>query len=156
MLFRSVLAKDGRLKGDVCDPDYDYLDPRVDAYFQALTGLLRLTGWIHGNPGLSPQLKFAWNEYGIMERLFPALADIQDYKKALKAVTAGSNAMLFQVIEDISYAITEGRPHDWTSERLKREAARFIAQFREARDGFVMRNQDVFRAALAGREFVQA
>jgi radical SAM superfamily enzyme YgiQ (UPF0313 family) len=154
--IKDVLAKEGRLKGDVCDPDYDYLDPRVDDYFQALTGLLRLTGWIHGNPGLSPQLKFAWNEYGIMERLFPGLTDIQDYKKALKQVTAASNAMLFQVIEDISYAITEGRPHGWSSERLKREAARFIGQFREARDGFVFRNQDVFRAALAERESVGA
>jgi len=154
--IKDVLAKEGRLKGDVCDPDYDYLDPRVDEYFQALTGLLRLTGWIHGNPGLSPQLKFAWNEYGIMERLFPGLPDIQDYKKALKSVTAASNAMLFQVIEDISYAITEGRPHDWTSDRLRSEGAGFIDQFREARDGFVLRNQDVFRAALAEREAVSA
>jgi anaerobic magnesium-protoporphyrin IX monomethyl ester cyclase len=154
--IKDVLAKEGRLKGDVCDPDYDYLDPRVDDYFRALTGLLRLTGWIHGNPGLSPQLKFAWNEYGVMERLFPGLPDILDYKKALKAVTAASNAMLFQAIEDISYAITEGRQHDWTSDRLKREAARFIGQFREARDGFVLRNQHVFREALAEREAVSA
>jgi hypothetical protein len=87
-----------------------------------------------------------------MERLFPGLPDIQDYKTALKAVTAASNAMLFQVIEDISYAITEGRPHGWTSDRLRNEGARFIDQFREARDGFVLRNQDVFRAALAERE----
>jgi radical SAM superfamily enzyme YgiQ (UPF0313 family) len=154
--IKDTLAKEGRLKGDVCDPDYDYLDPRVDDYFRALTGLLRLTGWIHGNPGLSPQLKFAWNEYGIMERLFPGLPDIQDYKKALKSVTAASNAMLFQVIEDISYAVTEGRPHGWTSDRLRAEGARFIAQFREARDGFVLRNQDVFRAALTEQESVIA
>ena len=154
--IKDELKAAGRLKGDVCDPDYDYLDPRVDAYFAALTGLLRLTGWIHGNPGLSPQLKFAWNEYGIMERLFPALPDIQDYKAALMAVTAASNEMLFQVIEDISYAITEGRPHDWSSVRLKAEGARFIDQFRQARDGFVMRNQQVFRKALMEREAVTA
>jgi anaerobic magnesium-protoporphyrin IX monomethyl ester cyclase len=154
--IKDELAKAGRLKGDVCDPDYDYLDPRVDDYFAALTGLLRLTGWIHGNPGLSPQLKFAWNEYGIMERLFPALPDIQAYKAALKAVTASSNEMLFQVIEDISYAITEGRPHDWNSARLKDEGARFIDQFRRARDGFVLRNQSVFLEALAEREAVTA
>jgi anaerobic magnesium-protoporphyrin IX monomethyl ester cyclase len=154
--IKDELKAAGRLKGDVCDPDYDYLDPRVDDYFAALTGLLRLTGWIHGNPGLSPQLKFAWNEYGIMERLFPALHDILDYKAALMAVTAASNEMLFQVIEDISYAITEGRPHRWTPARLKDEGARFIGQFRQARDGFVMRNQTVFREALAEREAVTA
>jgi anaerobic magnesium-protoporphyrin IX monomethyl ester cyclase len=154
--IKDELAKAGRLKGDVCDPDYDYLDPRVDDYFAALTGLLRLTGWIHGNPGLSPQLKFAWNEYGIMERLFPGLPDVQNYKAALKAVTAASNEMLFQVIEDISYAITEGRSHSWTSARLKDEGARFIDQFRKARDGFVLRNQGVFLEALAEREAVTA
>jgi anaerobic magnesium-protoporphyrin IX monomethyl ester cyclase len=154
--IKDELAKAGRLKGDVCDPDYDYLDPRVDDYFAALTGLLRLTGWIHGNPGLSPQLKFAWNEYGIMERLFPGLPDVQNYKAALKAVTAASNEMLFQVIEDISYSITEGRPHGWTSARLKAEGARFIDQFRQARDGFVLRNQSVFLEALKERETVTA
>ena len=69
---------------------------------------------------------------------------------------AASNAMLFEVIEDISYAITEGRPHGWTSDRLREEGIRFIAQFREARDGFVLRNRDVFRAALAEREAVSA
>jgi anaerobic magnesium-protoporphyrin IX monomethyl ester cyclase len=147
--IKDELKKAGRLKGDVCDPDYDYLDPRVDEYFSALTGLLRLTGWIHGNPGLSPQLKFAWNEYGIMERLFPALPDIRRYKAALKAVTAASNEMLFQVIEDISLSITEGRPHQWTTDKLRNDAACFIDQFRQARDGFVTRNQHVFREALA-------
>jgi hypothetical protein len=64
--------------------------------------------------------------------------------------------MLFQVIEDISYAITEGRPHGWTSARLKDEGARFIDQFRRARDGFVLRNQSVFLEALAEREAVTA
>jgi anaerobic magnesium-protoporphyrin IX monomethyl ester cyclase len=142
--IKDELARAGRLKGDVCDPDYDYLDPKVTDYFAALTGLLRLTGWIHGNPGLSPQLKFAWNEYGIMERLFPSLPDIQDYKTALMAVTAASNEMLFQVIDDISYAVTERRPHQWTAGRLRSEGARFIEEFRRQRDGFVRRNQDIF------------
>jgi anaerobic magnesium-protoporphyrin IX monomethyl ester cyclase len=157
--IKEELARAGRLKGDVCDPDYDYLDPKVTDYFAALTGLLRLTGWIHGNPGLSPQLKFAWNEYGIMERLFPALPDIQDYKAALMAVTAASNEMLFQVIDDISYAVTEGRPHHWTAGRLRGEGARFIEQFRRERDGFVRRNQDLFLSTLGGalvRESVNA
>jgi radical SAM superfamily enzyme YgiQ (UPF0313 family) len=144
--IKDTLAREGRLKGDVCDPDYDYLDTRVTDYFAALTGLLRLTGWIHGNPGLSPQLKFAWNEYGIMERLFPALPDIEDYKHQLMAVTAASNDMLFRVIADVSYAVTEGRPHGWTPERLRAEATRFLEQFRIARDGFVRRNQAIFLA----------
>jgi radical SAM superfamily enzyme YgiQ (UPF0313 family) len=147
--IKDVLAQEGRLKGDVCDPDYDYLDPRVGQYFAVLTGLLRLTGWIHGNPGLSPQLKFAWNEYGIMERLFPALPDIQEYKQELMAVTAVSNDMLFQVIEDVADAVTEDYPHDWTPARLRVEATCFLEEFRFARDGFVQRNQAIFLASPA-------
>jgi hypothetical protein len=110
----------------------------VTEYFAALTGLLRLTGRIHGNPGLSPQLKFAWNEYGIMERLFPVLLDIHRYKAALQTVTA---------------AITEGRSHRWTASKLRSEGACFIDMFRHERDGFVMRNQHVFREALAERSW---
>jgi hypothetical protein len=146
--IKDELMRAGRLKGDVCDPDYDYLDPKVTDYFATLTGLLRLTGWIHGNPGLSPQLKFAWNEFGIMERLFPALPDVGRYKAALQAVTAASNEMLFQVIEDVSFAITEGSPHRWTPRVLRGECTRFLERFHQERDSFVARNQRVFLDAL--------
>ena len=146
--IKDELARDGRLRGDVCDPDYEFLTPEVGEYFGNLTGLLRLTGWIHGNPGLSPQLKFAWNEVGIMERLFPPLPDMDEYQARLREITAKSNEMLFRVIEDLSYEITDNQAHDWTAARLKSECERFLGEFHIERHAFVLRNQPALLKVL--------
>ena len=69
--IKDALAGRGRLRGDVCDPDYDFLDPRMDAYYAALTRMVDVTGWIHGTAALSPQLNWAWNELAILERAVP-------------------------------------------------------------------------------------
>src|SRR5262249_9187168 len=129
-------------------PDYEFLTPEIDQYFRSLTGMLRLTGWIHGNPGLSPQLKFAWNEVGIMERLFPPLPDMEQYQARLREITAASNEMLFRVVEARSYEITDTRPHDWSSARLKPECARFLEEFHMERHAFVLRNQTALLKVL--------
>lgn len=148
--IKDTLAREGRLRGDVCNPDYEFLTPEIDRYFRNLTGMLRLTGWIHGNPGLSPQLKFAWNEVGIMERLFPPLPDMDEYQARLREITAQSNEMLFRVVEDLSYEITDNRPHDWSSARLKAECARFLEEFHMERHAFVLRNQRALLKVLQG------
>jgi radical SAM superfamily enzyme YgiQ (UPF0313 family) len=146
--IKEQLAREGRLRGDVCDPDYEFLDPKVSEYFQALTGLLRLTGWIHGNPGLSPQLKFAWNEVGIMERLFPPLPDMAEYQDTLRGITAKSNEMLFRVVEDMADTVLNGKPQRWTTEILRAECMRFLEEFHRERDAFVLRNQPLLLQVL--------
>jgi anaerobic magnesium-protoporphyrin IX monomethyl ester cyclase len=65
----------GRLKGDVINPDYDFLDPRLIDYLDALN--LAVSSWISSN-GVSPHLNWAWHEVGIMERLFTGVTDPSD------------------------------------------------------------------------------
>jgi anaerobic magnesium-protoporphyrin IX monomethyl ester cyclase len=146
--IKDELALAGRLRGDVCDPDYEFLDPLLSQYFQNLTGLLRLTGWIHGNPGLTPQLKFAWNEVAIMERLFPPLPDLAGYQETLRHITAQSNEMLFRVIEDMAAALTDDRPHHWSAKQLRSECGRFLEQFHQERHAFVLKSQPIMLRAL--------
>src|SRR5260370_39806289 len=38
--IKDELAKTGRLKGDICHPDYDFLDPKIDKFFQALNRIV--------------------------------------------------------------------------------------------------------------------
>ena|ERR1051326_2315221 len=45
--IKDQLVQDGRLKGDICHPDYDFLVPRVDAFFHALNEMVHVSGWIH-------------------------------------------------------------------------------------------------------------
>jgi hypothetical protein len=44
--IKDELVRAGRLKGDVCQPGYDFLDPRLDRFYDALTRVVDLTGWV--------------------------------------------------------------------------------------------------------------
>jgi hypothetical protein len=57
--IKDELAAAGRLRGDVLNPDYDFLDQRLELFFTNVNEALNVTGWIHGLDALSPQLKFA-------------------------------------------------------------------------------------------------
>ncbi|MCA1577650.1 MAG: hypothetical protein LC794_09850 [Acidobacteria bacterium] len=101
--IKDELVRTGRLRGDVCNPDYDFLDPRIGEFYQALTELVSLTCWIHGLEAVTIQLGCAWHEVAVMERLFPALSGFNNYKDALREITKRSNDLLLRVVEDLSY-----------------------------------------------------
>ena len=46
--IKDELIKAGRLRGDVCNPYYDFLDPKLEEFCYALGRVLQVTGWIHG------------------------------------------------------------------------------------------------------------
>src|SRR5262249_16805562 len=84
--IKGELIKAGRLRGDVCNPDYDFLDPRVTAFCNELGRLLHVTGWVHGFEALSPQLNLGCTEAAVMEHLFPSLPGLLAYKDALREI----------------------------------------------------------------------
>jgi anaerobic magnesium-protoporphyrin IX monomethyl ester cyclase len=55
--IKDTLAREGRLRGDVCNPDYDFLDARLSDYYHALKRIVDVTGWIHGHRALSPSIR---------------------------------------------------------------------------------------------------
>ena len=146
--IKDQLARTGRLRGDICNPDYDFLDERLNDYYQALSQLVHVTGWIHGYHALSPQLHWAWHETAVMERLFPPLPDMPEYKNRLAAITRDSNDLLLRVVEDLSYVFSDGAPNVWRAEFLQSECARFIEELVRERNGFVGRHQAVLMKAL--------
>jgi hypothetical protein len=100
--IKDQLAAEGRLKGDVCNPDYDFLDPRLDDFFRELNDVLHVSGWIHGHRALSPAINWAWNEVAILEGLFRPLDRMEGYKADLRHLTAASNAMVLGVVEEMA------------------------------------------------------
>jgi hypothetical protein len=42
--------------------------------------VVSLQGWIHGVEGVTLQLSTAWHEVAIMERLFPELPGMSEYR----------------------------------------------------------------------------
>jgi anaerobic magnesium-protoporphyrin IX monomethyl ester cyclase len=146
--IKDALVRSGRLLGDVCNPDYDFLDPRLSEFYEGLTEVVSLTGWIHGLEAVTLQLGYAWHEVTVMERLFPPLPGMDGYKQRLRRITKRSNDLLLNVVEDLTYVYSDGREHRWDPAQIERHRARVIDDLLTARDEFVLGHQDTLLGAL--------
>jgi radical SAM superfamily enzyme YgiQ (UPF0313 family) len=146
--IKDELVRTGRLKGDVCNPDYDFLDPRLSEFYEGLTNLVSLRGWIHGLEAVTLHLLTAWHEVAVIERLFPALPGMRQYKTKLRRITRRSNNLLLNVVEDLTYAYSDGREINWDPEEIEASRHQVLADFMNERDEFVIQNQDILLATL--------
>jgi anaerobic magnesium-protoporphyrin IX monomethyl ester cyclase len=153
--IKDELARTGRLLGDVCNPSYNFLDPKLDAFYAALTQVISVTGWIHGYRALSPQLNGIWHEAAVIERLFPCIPELPPYKDTLREITKASNDLLLRVVEDMSYTFSDGRENPWSAQDLERQCGRWIERLVDERNDFVGRNRRVLLDALHQEELEQ-
>jgi anaerobic magnesium-protoporphyrin IX monomethyl ester cyclase len=145
--IKDQLAREGRLRGDVRSPDYDFLDPRLTDFYVAVNELLNITGWIHGLRALSPQLKYAWSEVAVIERLYPGVRDLPTYRAELQSLTRDSNALLFDVVEGLAHDFVAGRTSVFASETLSEQCRRFVDKLLASRNAFIARSQaEIVRA----------
>ncbi len=154
--IKDQLAQSGRLKGDICHPDYDFLDPRVDAFFHALNRLIHVSGWIHGIGALTVQLQYVKGEIAVMEALFPHLARFDQYRETVRSITAQANHTLFRIVADV---LAEYRDHGrrrWTPNRVKELALAFQHQLLGERHAFVSLNERVLLSALEADSTLEA
>lgn len=147
--IKDELARTGRLRGDVCNPDYDFLDPRLGDFYDTLNKVMKITGWIHGHPSLSPQLNWAWNEVSVVERLFPRLEGMGEYQTKLREITRASNEVLYQAVEEMSYVFSDGASTAWDAAALSHYCNHFLQTLIAERNRFFARNQNVMLTALA-------
>jgi anaerobic magnesium-protoporphyrin IX monomethyl ester cyclase len=140
--IKDQLAEEGRLRGDVCNPDYDFHDPRIERFFARVNEALNTTGWIHGLRALSPQLKFAWNELAVMTSFTPSLPGLSGYRERLQAITRESNETLMQVVEDLVAVCRDGARQTLLPPELARRCEGYVDRLLEERNSFVLENQD--------------
>ena len=146
--IKDELVRTGRLRGDVCNPDYDFLDPRLAEFYDGLTSVVNVRGWIHGLEAVTLQLANAWHEVAVMDRLFPSLPGMINYKKTLRRITKKSNDLLLNVVEDLSYVFSDGKPNSWVPEQVEDSRKRILKEFITARDAFVSKNEEILLDAL--------
>jgi anaerobic magnesium-protoporphyrin IX monomethyl ester cyclase len=146
--IKDQLAQNGRLKGDICHPDYDFLDPRVDAFFHALNQMVHVSGWIHGIGALTVQLQYLKGEIAAMAALFPPLDGFSEYRETVRSITASANEVLFQLVGDVLSHYRDGRRHRWTPSRVKQACVDFQETLLNERNEFVRRNQATLLHAL--------
>jgi len=154
--IKDDLEKAGRLHGDVCRPDYDFLDPRLTDFYNEIGHVIDVTGWTHGYRALSPQLNFAWDEIAIIELLFPAVPGLHQYKETLRGITSNSNEVLFQVIEDTSDVFSDGKPRRWSATELQSKCENFVERLVTHRNEFIGRNEDLLLETLNSERQVMA
>ncbi len=146
--IKDTLQAEGRLKGDVCDPGYDFLDPRIDRLYQHLDEYLDRSGWIHGHSALSPAINWAWNEVAIMRAFSPGLEGLAGYARDLARLSAQANARIFELVEQLCAHHQEGSAITLSPEGFAREAAGIGARLLDLRNGFIGRNQHSLLALL--------
>jgi len=146
--IKDDLERSGRLKGDVCKPDYDFLDPRLDDFYREICHFIDVTGWTHGHLALSPRLNFAWNEVAIIQHLFRNVPGLDAYKVTLRGITRDSNEALFRVVEDTARIFSEGARRLRSAEELRSQCEGFLNRLTTNRDAFILRNQNLLIEAL--------
>src|SRR5262249_30621759 len=143
--IRDQLQMEGRLRGDVTHPDYDFLDPRLNKYH----ALLDRAGahWVHSD-GVSHEINWAWDELKTVERLVPGLVEIPGYTQALTQLTANSNERLFDLVETSSSAYEAGDTRGLDPIAARNEATRVRNELLTLRNGFVRENASTLLDAI--------
>ncbi len=146
--IKDELVRTGRLRGDICNPDYDFLDPRLADFYEGLTSVVNVRGWIHGLEAVTLQLATAWHEVAVMERLFPVLPGMPAYQTSLRRITKKSNDLLLSIVEDLSYVFSDARENPWNPKEVEKQRKRILVEFRKKRDAFVFRHESILLDAL--------
>jgi radical SAM superfamily enzyme YgiQ (UPF0313 family) len=150
--IKDQLAAEGRLRGDVTDPDYDFLDPRLDGLFREVNETLNMVGWIHGVRSLSPQLDWAWHEVAIIERMFKGVTGFDRYRDQLSSITKSANELLFDLVEEMSFAHEAGREGRYDPDEIELECTSLNSKLLATRNEFVLANQATMLKVLGVAE----
>jgi len=142
--IRDRLAREGRLRGDLTRPDYDFLDRRINDYHRRLTQAVR--PWIH-HEGLSYALNNASDEAVTVGRLVHGRG-VAPYREALRALTAECNESLFRLVEESSLAFEAGDRAALDPAPVRAYCARMQAHLLDMRNRFIDDNMDVLVETL--------
>jgi radical SAM superfamily enzyme YgiQ (UPF0313 family) len=135
--IRDLLEKEGRLRGDLTHPDYEFLDLRLNQYHRVLSDTVR--PWIH-NEGLSHTLSCTWDELEAVARLVPGVRGAPAYRATLKAITAESNERLFCLVEQSSLAFERNGRLDVDSTEVRDYCGQTTEEVIRLRNEFIADN----------------
>ncbi len=138
--IRDRLEAEGRLRGDIKHPDYDFLDPALNVYYRRLHAAAR--AWLD-NGGISHELNWAIEELETARRLVDGLRGVDAYRFALAELTAESNELLFRLVEDSSRAFEDAGDVSLLDPAPgRRTCESFRVRLLELRNSFVAENVD--------------
>jgi hypothetical protein len=144
--MEAQLATEGRLRGSAHNPDYYFLDPRLDSCVEALSQFVH--PWMSGSDALATQFNFAWHEYWVLRRLFPPVPGLREYGQNLRSMTHRSNRYILDLVAEVCRWFDEGMGRTRVPAEVQSQSTAFIQEMVNARDAFVSRHQQTLLATL--------
>jgi radical SAM superfamily enzyme YgiQ (UPF0313 family) len=144
--IRDALRDEGRLRGDLTKPDYDFLDLRLNEYYSLLLPTVR--PWVH-KTGHTYELSHAWDELQAMCRLARGVEGAGEYREALRRLTAESNDRLLSHVEQSLDAFEQGDYSRLDAGPAEAFCEEGRARLLDLRNRFVARNIDVLVDAVS-------
>jgi len=148
------LAKEGRLRGSVENPEYDFLDRRVNSYLDVLAPLLG--HWMDGSNALVNHLNSAWQECWVLRRLFPPLSGQEGYESSLRFLTGRGNDYILNLVEQVGLALQNHAGGIPSLEDVKSETASLSAEILAGRNAFIAKNAEAILDSLQATNFAAA
>jgi radical SAM superfamily enzyme YgiQ (UPF0313 family) len=146
--IRDLLRDEGRLRGDLTRPDYDFLDLRLNDYHRGLMATVK--PWLR-DEGLSYRINYAIDELASFRRLVPEVLGHQNYYASLRGLAARSNERLFNVVEGSSVAFEHGEREAFDPEGAASICKALDHELTELRNGFVADNVVLLARAASMR-----
>ena len=144
--IRDTLRKEGRLRGDLTHLDYDFLDLRLNEYHRLLHTTVR--PWIY-DKGLSFELNYAHCELETVSRLVRGVEGVEQYRAALRSLTAESNAGLFRHVEDSLEAFERGERSKLDPEPTRVYCEEGSKRVLDLRNRFIANNIDLLMETVS-------
>jgi len=144
--IRDRLRQEGRLRGDLTHPDYEFLDLRLNEYHRLLSQTVR--PWIH-RQGLSYELNYAWDEVESIKRLAPTAQGTENHRFWLRSLTAESNERLFRLVEESSLAFENGDESKLDAVAVREYCEEGRTRLLAMRNAFIKRNIDLLMDTIS-------
>lgn len=133
------LASTGRLCGTVAQPDYNFLEPELDSYYEKLNAALN--AWVYGEDAVARYLSLVWHEVAIIKQLFPPMDGTAEYENDLRGLTRSSNHRVLSAIEQSSWIFERDHEFPLCAKSLDLEARELVSSVLARRNAFIRHNQ---------------
>lgn len=98
--IESKLKEEGRLRGSMINPDYDFLDSRINDLYSFL--VIAFRPWIQDKEGVFAKVHWHRFEVAVLKKFYPMLKMLNEYEKSLRTIVASYNEVFFHTVESAS------------------------------------------------------
>jgi hypothetical protein len=145
--IENELSASGRLRGSIVQPDYDFLNPALDEFYDKLNSAL--TNWVTGPDSVSHNFNIAWHEVAVIKRLFPKLMGLDKYVEFLRTSTQRINEHIILAIDKTAMVYESEGVFPLSSVEMNKKACKLVETLLEQRNLFMYNNQDRMLSELA-------